>query len=316
KLLSEFRLPGEAQKIDRVVNTFAARYCENNPTVFESPGTQSQEITLDTAYVLAFSLIMLNTDAHNPNVKHKMTLREFIRNNRGINHQKDLPEEFLKKMFCNITENEIKMDSIDDEQQKMESLMATLVAKPDDLSSPDRCLIQQFNVGMLTEVDTEPVEHSRVLYLFNDLILITKAIKNGRKFQVKSKYCIGNDTCVENISLNGNPISMFFVDHPYSVRLFSNTSDKANSFIFDFKIQNNRKLFFDSIKEILAEMKGEIYEASDDDFNDHTLTKAAAAKAILEQTYAADDGNRYKKFGSLREARTKLHARFIPVKDP
>jgi brefeldin A-inhibited guanine nucleotide-exchange protein len=75
KLLSTFRLPGEAQKIDRVMNEFAHRYCQNNPKSFSSS---------DTAYVLAYSLIMLNTDAHNPNVKKKMTLQDFIRNNRGI----------------------------------------------------------------------------------------------------------------------------------------------------------------------------------------------------------------------------------------
>jgi Sec7-like guanine-nucleotide exchange factor len=37
----------------------------------------------DVAYVLAYSVIMLNTDAHNPNVKRRMTLPEFIKNNRG-----------------------------------------------------------------------------------------------------------------------------------------------------------------------------------------------------------------------------------------
>ena len=45
--------------------------------------------------MLAFSLIMLNTDLHNPSVKHRMTKAEFIRNNRGINNGSDLPEEFL-----------------------------------------------------------------------------------------------------------------------------------------------------------------------------------------------------------------------------
>ena len=49
----------------------------------------------DTAFVLAFSLIMLNTDLHNPNVKHRMTKAGFIKNNRGINNGNDLPEEFL-----------------------------------------------------------------------------------------------------------------------------------------------------------------------------------------------------------------------------
>ena len=61
-LLLGFRLPGEAQKIDRIMEKFAERYCKCNPKAFTSA---------DTAYVLAYSVILLNTDAHNPTVKMK-----------------------------------------------------------------------------------------------------------------------------------------------------------------------------------------------------------------------------------------------------
>jgi len=36
--LWSFRLPGEAQKIDRMMECFAQRYCECNPGVFNSTG--------------------------------------------------------------------------------------------------------------------------------------------------------------------------------------------------------------------------------------------------------------------------------------
>ncbi|KAI5315285.1 hypothetical protein L3X38_044461 [Prunus dulcis] len=84
--LRGFRLPGEAQKIDRIMEKFAERYCKCSPNSFTSA---------DTAYVLAYSVIMLNTDAHNNMVKDKMTKADFIRNNRGIDDGKDLPEEYL-----------------------------------------------------------------------------------------------------------------------------------------------------------------------------------------------------------------------------
>ena len=35
-------------------------------------------------FVLAYSTIMLNTDLHNPQVKRKMTLEQFVSNNRGL----------------------------------------------------------------------------------------------------------------------------------------------------------------------------------------------------------------------------------------
>jgi len=62
-----------------------------------------------TAYVLAYSTIMLNTDAHNPQVKRRMTRQDFIKNNRGINDDADLPEDFLSAIFDEIQTNEIRM---------------------------------------------------------------------------------------------------------------------------------------------------------------------------------------------------------------
>lgn len=80
--------------------------------VFSVPGT-SYSIA-DTAYVLAYSTILLNTDAHNPQIKHRMTKADFIKNNRGINDGEDLPEELLSGIYDEIQNNEIRMkDEVD-----------------------------------------------------------------------------------------------------------------------------------------------------------------------------------------------------------
>mmetsp|Transcript_13530 Transcript_13530/g.18710 ORF Transcript_13530/g.18710 Transcript_13530/m.18710 type:complete len:849 (-) Transcript_13530:52-2598(-) len=101
--LSKFTIPGEAQKIDRIMEKFASRFCKCNPSAFETP---------DVGYILAFSLIMLNTDAHNPNIKpeNKMNKEQFVTNNRGINNGKDLPREYLEALYDKIVQNEIKME--------------------------------------------------------------------------------------------------------------------------------------------------------------------------------------------------------------
>ncbi|VFQ78432.1 unnamed protein product [Cuscuta campestris] len=106
--LRGFRLPGEAQKIDRIMEKFAERYCKCNPNSFTSA---------ETAYVLAYSVIMLNTDAHNSMVKDKMTKADFIRNNRGIDNGKDLPEDYLGDLYDQIVKNEIKMSADSTAQQ-------------------------------------------------------------------------------------------------------------------------------------------------------------------------------------------------------
>ncbi|OZJ03359.1 hypothetical protein BZG36_02985 [Bifiguratus adelaidae] len=100
EFLQSFRLPGEAQKIDRFMLKFAERYLNGNPSTFANA---------DTAYVLAYSVIMLNTDAHNPQVRNRMSKEEFLRNNRGIDDGKDLPEDFLVSIYNEIQVNEIKM---------------------------------------------------------------------------------------------------------------------------------------------------------------------------------------------------------------
>jgi brefeldin A-inhibited guanine nucleotide-exchange protein len=101
RFLQSFRLPGEAQKIDRIMEAFAARFCSNNPQIFAKA---------DVAYTLAFSIMMLNTDQHSTRIKHRMTLSDFLRNNRGINDNSDLPDEFLAAIFEDIAKNEIVLE--------------------------------------------------------------------------------------------------------------------------------------------------------------------------------------------------------------
>lgn len=119
RFLEGFRLPGEAQKIDRLMEKFAARYLECNPkyiikfrlsqyynTFFFSNGIF---LSADAAYVLAFSIIMLTTDLHSSQIKRKMTKEDYIRMNKGINDNKDLPEEYLSQIYDEIRSSEIKM---------------------------------------------------------------------------------------------------------------------------------------------------------------------------------------------------------------
>ena len=104
QFLWSFRLPGEAQKIDRMMEKFATRYCQQNPGVFSNT---------DTCYVLSFAIIMLNTALHNPSVKDKPTLEKFISMNRGINNGGDLPKELLASLFESIKQEPFKIPEDD-----------------------------------------------------------------------------------------------------------------------------------------------------------------------------------------------------------
>jgi len=102
RFLQAFRLPGEAQKIDRLMLKFAEKYCAGNPNAFANA---------DTAYVLGYSVIMLNTDQHSSQVKKRMTIEDFIKNNRGINDGQSLPDDYLQGIYDEIQQNEIVLDS-------------------------------------------------------------------------------------------------------------------------------------------------------------------------------------------------------------
>lgn len=65
--------------------------------------------TADAVHVLSFAAVMLNTDQHNASIRKKMTLEDFIRNNRGINANEDLPKWFLTQVFESIAACEIRL---------------------------------------------------------------------------------------------------------------------------------------------------------------------------------------------------------------
>ena len=113
--LSAFRLPGEAQQIDRILNAFS-EHCfecciENTENIVENA---------EIAYVLSFSLIMLNTDRHNVNIRadRKMTLEQFIKNNtnygRDLKQTKDLPRDYLETIYHSISSFPLRTERKDE----------------------------------------------------------------------------------------------------------------------------------------------------------------------------------------------------------
>ncbi|KAL3633139.1 Nucleolar GTP-binding protein 2 [Castilleja foliolosa] len=100
--LETFRLPGESQKIQRILEAFSERFYDQQ--------SSDMFVSKDAVMILCYSVIMLNTDQHNPQVKKKMTEEEFIRNNRSINGGSDIPKEYLSELFHSISSNAISLD--------------------------------------------------------------------------------------------------------------------------------------------------------------------------------------------------------------
>jgi len=137
KFLANFRLPGEAQKIDRMMEKFAEKYHADNPGIGFA--------NADTTYVLSFSIIMLNTDAHSDQIKqeNKMTKQQFISMNRGINDGQDLPSEYLEKLYQNIVTKPISLGEDDMNRIRLASEAAFGPAQKFDLFLKETALIVQ-----------------------------------------------------------------------------------------------------------------------------------------------------------------------------
>ncbi|KIR30883.1 ARF guanyl-nucleotide exchange factor [Cryptococcus deuterogattii LA55] len=90
KLLMQISLPKETQQIDRVIEAFARQYERCEPGLFGEK---------DNTYVLAFSMMMLHTDAFNKHNKNKMSKSDYVRNSR----MEGVPSFVLEAFYDNIT---------------------------------------------------------------------------------------------------------------------------------------------------------------------------------------------------------------------
>jgi hypothetical protein len=123
-----FRLPGEAQQIDRIISTFARCYWEDNAG--DVSGNVLCPKDQDTVFLLSFAIIMLNTDLHKSHVtsssrkrEHKrMTKTEFLKNLHGVCSSEPLTQDYLAKIYDSIKEAPIALydedssDTLDFEQ--------------------------------------------------------------------------------------------------------------------------------------------------------------------------------------------------------
>ncbi|CCI40210.1 unnamed protein product [Albugo candida] len=173
-----FRLPGEAQKIERMVDAFAQSYFQDSSGYFSSA---------DTAMILSYSIIMLNTDLHNPQVKkNKMSKVQFIKNNRGIDNGRDFPRRFLEEIYDEILHQPIKiiesrivltnspkprdvMSMVDLNTEKFRSMLARGVAQSEELMKDLSRTFYTFNfAGIDTSISPDLIKilFERVWFYF------------------------------------------------------------------------------------------------------------------------------------------------------
>jgi len=104
-----FRLPGEAQKVDRFVEVFVKAFWQDNSGSVHCPFSHP-----DTVHVVAYAIIVLNTDHHRANTSklkahQKMTKEGFVKMLRGADKDHDIDRDYLCRIFDNVQAEAIEL---------------------------------------------------------------------------------------------------------------------------------------------------------------------------------------------------------------
>lgn len=176
KFQAHIRVQGEAQKVERLIEAFSQRYCVCNPALvrqFRNP---------DTIFILAFAIILLNTDMYSPSVKaeRKMKLDDFIKNLRGVDNGEDIPRDLLVGIYQRIQGRELRTN--DDHVSQVQAVERMIVGKKPVLSLPHRrlvCCCQLYEVPDPNRPQRMGL-HQREVFLFNDLLVVTKIFQKKK----------------------------------------------------------------------------------------------------------------------------------------
>ena len=109
--LSTFQLPAEGQLIDRVIEHFASKYYNDNPSLFSNA---------DSAFYLSYCIILLQTEIYNPNIKDKMTLERFMQLLEDQNKDGKLKEEYLSDIYRQVLEEPLSVPEIEEDKDKID----------------------------------------------------------------------------------------------------------------------------------------------------------------------------------------------------
>ncbi|XP_077196083.1 IQ motif and SEC7 domain-containing protein 3 isoform X2 [Paroedura picta] len=245
KFQAHIRVQGEAQKVERLIEAFSQRYCMCNPDVvqqFHNP---------DTIFILAFAIILLNTDMYSPNIKpdRKMMLEDFIRNLRGVDDGADIPRDLVVGIYERIQQRELK--SNEDHVTYVTKVEKSIVGMKTVLSVPHRRLVCCSRLYEVTDVNKvqKQAAHQREVFLFNDLLVILKLCPKKKS---SSTY-----TFCKSVGLLGMQFHLFENEYyPHGITLVTPVSGSEKKQVLHFCALGAEEMqkFVEDLKESIAEV--------------------------------------------------------------
>jgi len=172
QLLDYVKVPGEAQKIEKIMEVFGKRFNKCNSSFASKLKCQESIVTL------AFAIMLLNTDLHTPSLKadKKMLEKEFMNNLKLADDGHDFDHKLLKSVYKGIKKH--PFSSGIDHVAQTNLLQANLAGKPPQLAESHRRLVCLCRLAEVLDINTkkenESQNHPRDIWLFNDMMVLTK----------------------------------------------------------------------------------------------------------------------------------------------
>lgn len=112
RFFSKLEAPNDrGSYLQRLLEQFSVRFCQCNP---------SMGMSVDSVYVMCFSLILLSVDLSSPHVKNKMSKREFIRNTRGAVEAEGAGPTVDDDLFGSLYDNVFLRGHVADQEVPLE----------------------------------------------------------------------------------------------------------------------------------------------------------------------------------------------------
>ena len=243
QLYQEITFPGEAQRVEKIVEVFAKRYIACNQMFIA--GFRSA----DSLFVLAYAIVLLNTDLHSKAVRpnKRMKREDFVRNLRGVDAGSDLDPDMLRGIYDRIKIGELKAgpDHASQVARVEEAIIKSSAMPVADQSRRLVCFCRLTEVPDVHKKAKKADAHQRGLFLFNDILVVTKTvIKKGSTLHQYRFHLVLRDLRINVFST---------AQYPYGIQLQDRLTGKVAA-TFNSKSETDQQRFVNDLQESVAEV--------------------------------------------------------------
>lgn len=241
--VSTFKLTGESDIIYNMIMAFSEKYYNDNQNDLNLR-------SVDEVSTLAYSILMLNTDLHDPNIKEHMSIDDFSKNVYTTKIFDHISKSYLENIYKSISTNAFKVPCPRNEDySKTDEVLEVLKSKRNFIKNK----IELYELSKKNEID--PNKQFRE----EELFISDYNYDNTQKFIFDifnySEKQHSNENTLQALEGNGNPLGLpkikrnlnfplFNICESFNLSIFDDNILDKNSIINDKNFELRNKIFF------------------------------------------------------------------------